>query len=71
MQSGLILESDLDGVEVIACHILTHGNISDPTESVRGRTATPSWHLTTDEIHAAITQINDNEYDQVLAGLQT
>lgn len=67
MQAGLILESDLTGVEVIKCCVLTHGWIQDSTESVRGRDAKPSLHLTEDSMFGEINSILDSNPDFVFA----
>ncbi|MCF8530936.1 MAG: hypothetical protein K9G12_06900 [Candidatus Nanopelagicales bacterium] len=67
MHAGLILESDLTGVEVIKCVVLTHGWIHDSTESVRGRGARPSLHLTEDSMFGEINSIVDSSPDPVFA----
>lgn len=67
MQTGLILESELTGVEVIKCTVLTHGSIRDSTESIRGRTATPSLHITEESMIEEINSIMVINQDAVFA----
>lgn len=67
MQTGLILESELTSVEAIKCLVLTYGSIRDSTESIRGRTATPSLHLTEEAMIEEINSIMDTNADAVFA----
>lgn len=67
MQSGLVLESELTGVEVIKCAVLTHGSIRDSTESIRGRTAAPSIHLTEESMIEKINSVMNIDDDAVFA----
>lgn len=67
MDTGLILESHLTSVEVILCRALTHGSISDSTESIRGRGAKPTIHFTEKSMVVEIDSVLDFHVDEVFA----
>lgn len=67
MESGLILESHLTDLEIVLCKVLTHGHISHPTEWIRGRSATPTFHFDDTSMNNEINNVLSQEPETVFA----
>lgn len=67
MESGLILESHLTDLEIVLCKALTHGDISHPTEWIRGRSATPTIHFDDSSVNNEINSVLSQEPEAVFA----